>query len=156
VVIGGTGHQDLPAPAIDQIRRSLERELASESELAGVCALAAGADQLFAAVVLAHGGDLHVVVPCSEYEQTFTDARDLDRYRSLLARADRVTELDYERPSEDAFYAAGKTVVDACQRLIAIWDGKRARGRGGTADVVDYARCRDTPVAVIWPVGVAR
>ncbi len=32
-----------------------------------------------------------------------------------------------------------RTVVDAVDLLIAIWNGKPARGLGGTADVVSYA-----------------
>ena len=33
----------------------------------------------------------------------------------------------------------GKKVVDACEILIAIWDGKPSRGNGGTAEIVNYA-----------------
>jgi hypothetical protein len=36
-------------------------------------------------------------------------------------------------------------------RLYAVWDGKPARGYGGTADVVAEAEKRGIPVTVIWP-----
>ena len=40
--------------------------------------------------------------------------------------------------------------------LIAVWDGLPARGLGGTADVVAYARDHGIPVSVIWPEGARR
>jgi len=39
---------------------------------------------------------------------------------------------------------------------VAVWDGKPARGVGGTADIVSYARQKGVPVAVLWPDGAAR
>lgn len=35
----------------------------------------------------------------------------------------------------------------------AVRDGKPARGIGGTADIVSYARQNGIPVAVLWPEG---
>jgi hypothetical protein len=43
----------------------------------------------------------------------------------------------------------------ACE-LWAVWDGLPARGYGGTAEVVAYARAHAMPVKVIWPVGALR
>ena len=40
--------------------------------------------------------------------------------------------------------------------LWAVWDGKPARGYGGTADVVACARENGVPVRVIWPAGARR
>ncbi|GAB2826863.1 hypothetical protein GCM10027073_64840 [Streptomyces chlorus] len=40
--------------------------------------------------------------------------------------------------------------------LLAVWDGKPARGFGGTADVVSYAERSGTPVRVLWPEGATR
>jgi len=52
--------------------------------------------------------------------------------------------------------AASKLMVDEADELYAVWDGKPARGYGGTADVVAYAREHGTPVRVIWPDGARR
>lgn len=52
--------------------------------------------------------------------------------------------------------AGGRVVVDRSARLLAVWDGQPARGHGGTAGVVAYARKRGVPVEVIWPEGAAR
>jgi len=52
--------------------------------------------------------------------------------------------------------AASKFMVDEADELYAVWDGKPARGYGGTADVVAYARDHDITVQVIWPAGAER
>jgi len=67
-----------------------------------------------------------------------------------------VDTLAFREPSEEAFFAAGKAVVDACDWLIAVWDGEPARGLGGSADVVAYARNQGRRVDVIWPEGLFR
>jgi hypothetical protein len=47
-------------------------------------------------------------------------------------------------------------MLDRAEHLFAVWDGKPARGYGGTADVVAEARQRAIPVTVIWPDGASR
>jgi hypothetical protein len=86
----------------------------------------------------------------------FSHEADRDEYARLLGKADDVVRLDYPGPSEEAFFAAGKQVVDMADELIAIWDGRPARGHGGTADVVEYATGHKKKLVVIWPEGVAR
>jgi hypothetical protein len=46
--------------------------------------------------------------------------------------------------------------VDRSDVLLAVWDGRPARGFGGTGDVVAYARRRGVPVEVVWPRGAER
>ena len=74
----------------------------------------------------------------------------------MLKAAHAVTRLDYAEPSEEAFLAAGTSVVDNCEALIAVWDGKPARGLGGTADIVRYARDSGKAVRIVWPDGIDR
>ncbi|MGH9896195.1 MAG: hypothetical protein ACREA0_30225 [bacterium] len=124
--------------------------------LIGVSSLAAGADQMFAGKVLQAGGTLHLIIPSRGYEATFDNRRDLDNFLSLSRRASRIEMLEYPEPSEEAFLAAGRRVVDTCDVLVAVWDGQPAKGLGGTADIVQYARRQGISVEVVWPVGVAR
>jgi hypothetical protein len=155
--LGVTGHQTVPPAARDFVAAALRDLLRDvESPVAAFTSLAAGADQLVAKELVRAGGRLHVIVPSRHYEQTFTADDDLACFRSLLEAADAVTELDYAEPSEEAFLAAGKSVVDNCDRLIAVWDGKPARGLGGTADVVMYARAAGKAVSIVWPDGMDR
>lgn len=155
--LGVTGHQTLPRGARDFVPaaiRNLLREV--EPPLDVITSLAAGADQLVASELLRTGGRLHVIVPSRDYERTFAAEDDLAAFRSLLGTAHAVTRLDYAEPSEEAFVAAGKSVVDNCEMLIAVWDGKPARGLGGTADVVRYARDTGKAVSIVWPDGIVR
>jgi hypothetical protein len=158
--IGATGHQQLPADALESIIATLREILDAEAlhgDLVGYTSLAAGADQLFAGMLVAAHGELRVIVPSSGYEQTFNDDRlALKQFEDLLKKASEVERLPFDRPTEEAFFAAGKRVVDCCDRLIAIWDGGPARGLGGTADVVAYAMETGKAVSVIWPAGVSR
>ena len=51
-------------------------------------------------------------------------------------------------PDDDteAYMAAGRATIAHCDLLIAVWDGRPPRGRGGTAEVVHLAVAQGTPV----------
>lgn len=155
--LGISGHQEIPPLAFATVRKGISQILGEVARpLIGVTSLAAGADQVFAEEVLVSGGSLHVVVPSRSYEASFNSRSALAAFRRLLAAAEKVEYLDFQEPSETAYLAAGKRVVDVCEVLLAVWDGQPARGRGGTADIVDYARRSGKGVRVIWPIGVRR
>jgi hypothetical protein len=50
---------------------------------------------------------------------------------------------------EEAYEATGLYVVEHSDVLIAVWDGRPARGRGGTASIVATAREQGLPMAWI-------
>jgi hypothetical protein len=156
--VGVTGHQVLPHDARSLLSDRLELLFPMETgpSLLAVSSLARGPDQTFAAHSLLVGGRLLAVIPCERYEETFQDRTDLERYRHLLSLASDVKHLPYGEPSEEAFYAAGRRVVEESDWIIAVWDGEPARGLGGTADVVAFARDLNRKVEVIWPAGVRR
>lgn len=155
--LGISGHQDISAEVVGYVKPILIRLINGlRSDLIGVSSLAAGADQLFATIILEHGGLLHVVIPCQDYETTFSAQSDVDCFKLLLHKAHKVETLDYARPSEEAFLNAGRAVVDNSDLLIAVWDGEPAKGKGGTADVVHYARSRGIEVEIVWPPEIVR
>jgi hypothetical protein len=153
--IGITGHQNIPPEAISDITDALRARLQKLEEITGVSSLAAGADQLFASLVIDLGGALEVIIPAARYESTLFGP-DLDSYRELLSRAQTIHRLSFSEPDEEAFYAAGKEVVKLSDQLFAVWDGKPAQGLGGTADIVSFAERCGIPVNVIWPKNVER
>ena len=116
--------------------------------------LAKGADQLFAAVLLELEIPYVVVLPCRRYEKTFSGA-DLTKFHHFLRRASRTQEQPFDEPSERAFYEAGKAVVEQSDLVIAVWDGKPARGLGGTADIVKYVEQQHKPLVHINPLTLA-
>ncbi|MEV6636013.1 hypothetical protein AB0M54_35210 [Actinoplanes sp. NPDC051470] len=148
---GVTGHRVLPPRIAEFAADRWRRELPTGSRLHGVSNLADGADQLFAEHVLSAAGTLHVVLPCEGYSDGSRA-----RFEQLRRSAGSVVTMPYAEPSEQAYLAAGQAMVDACDHLFAVWDGCPARGVGGTADVVAYARRRGRPVTVLWLDGVRR
>jgi hypothetical protein len=156
VRFGVTGHRILPPSIADCAVRHWSRVLPPGALLHGVSNLADGADQLFAAHVLAAGGTLEVVLPCEGYARTLLADDSRLRFEDLRRAARRVVTMPYPEPSDQAFLAAGQALVDRCDHLFAVWDGRPARGMGGTADVVGYARARGLPVTVLWVNGVVR
>jgi hypothetical protein len=155
--IGITGHRGLPPRTQELIAAALRKELEPHAgaELIGVSCLAGGPDQLFARIVLDLGGTLEVVVPAEQYRDGL-DPDEKPGYDELLAKAKHVERLPLVESTERAHLAAGHAVVDRSERLVAVWDGKPARGVGGTADIVAYARQKGMPVVVRWPEGATR
>ncbi|WP_128645737.1 hypothetical protein [Rhodococcus sp. BS-15] len=153
--VGFSGHQQMPQEALNFASDVINEYLVEHEGATGICSLAAGSDQLFAKAVVDRGHQLHVVIPCENYESTF-DRESLDMYRSLLVAASWTEVLDFDAPSEEAFFAAGKRVADLSDELLAVWDGQSSRGLGGTADVVAYTRGLNKNVHVIWPDGLKR
>ena len=156
-VIGITGHQDIPPQALHFIQSGIDSLISKfHHKVTCVSSLARGADQLFANSVLNAGGKLHAIIPCDLYEETFSDILDLTAYNKLLKVAKIVEKLNFPLPSEEAFFEAGCKVASTSEILVAIWDGKIAKGKGGTADIVKYAKDNRIEVVVLWPVGVDR
>jgi hypothetical protein len=50
----------------------------------------------------------------------------------------------------ESYEQAGHYVVDHCDLLIAVWDREPSRGRGGTAEIVQYALEQRRPVIRVW------
>ncbi|MFD3609436.1 hypothetical protein ACFWXA_15405 [Streptomyces atroolivaceus] len=155
--IGVTGHRSIPQEVHAHVLAGLKAALCGhEGSLEALSSLAVGADQLFADVALAHGAELTVVIPSGDYEAGFADEAELRRYCMLKARAAREIRLDFPHSTDEAYFAAGAYIADHCDRLLAVWDGRPARGLGGTGDIVTYARGLGRPVTVIWRDGVER
>lgn len=151
--IGITGHQEIDDPtAWPWVREQMSNALLrfKEGKASIYSSLAAGADQLCAEVAVIVGYSLEVIVPCIGYEATLKDF-DRVRYRTFLSKASHVELLDFPVPSADAYLAAGKVVIARSQKLIAVWDGKPAAGKGGTGDIVEFALKSGKPVLQLNP-----
>jgi hypothetical protein len=53
--------------------------------------------------------------------------------------------------SPRGYFEAGKAIVDRAGVLMAVWDGTRAQGAGGTAQIVSYAREKGHEVIRVDP-----
>ena len=141
-----TGHRriDDAATVVARCKELLDRL----DDVVVVSSLAEGADRLVAQLAVARGNGLEVVLPLEidDYERDFPDT--VDEFRTLLAAAASTVVIPPQPTREDAYLAAGLAVLDRADVLVAIWDGEAARGRGGTAEIVEEARLRG--VAVEW------
>ncbi|MFI0452463.1 hypothetical protein [Actinomadura sp. 6N118] len=151
-----SGHRLLPAETetlvLDELRGALT---AQPTPLIGVSCLADGADALFAQAVLENGGELVAVIPAAEYRENLPEEHHAT-YDRLLAAATDVHELPFTESTSEAHQAASEFMLTLADQLWAVWDGKPARGFGGTADVVQAAERTNVPVRVFWPAGASR
>ncbi|MFD7548666.1 hypothetical protein ACFV0R_11860 [Streptomyces sp. NPDC059578] len=155
--LGITGHRGLPSEVEAQVRALLAKVVTyyDAAELVVVSCIADGPDTWFTLAVLEHGGQLEVVLPAEEYRADLPDWHH-DTYDELLRRAASVHRTGLDASGSRAHMAGSELLVDQVDRLIAVWDGQPARGYGGSADVVAYAREKGVPVTVTWPAGARR
>jgi len=154
-----TGHRKLPDPAatardaekaLDLILASLPPAAMPGLRIIVLTALAEGADRIVADRVLARPRSrIEAILPLpeTEYCADFTATSRAD-FARLLGLADTVTEMPPAASREDAYDAAGRYLTDRADVIIAVWNGRRGAGKGGTADVVRYARQARRPM--IW------
>ncbi|MFD4531479.1 hypothetical protein ACFWNL_18995 [Kitasatospora sp. NPDC058397] len=155
--IGITGHRGLAAGVEEQVRRLLEDALAGEDPtgLTVVSCIADGPDAWLAEIALERGARLEAVIPADQYRDGLPDWHH-PVYDRLLSSANAVHRTGRVESDEAAHMAGSEVLVAQVDKLLAVWDGLPARGYGGTADVVAYARRRGVPVEVLWPQGARR
>jgi len=130
----------------------MRRELDSleRTPLVVVTSLAIGADQLLAQLAIERGGRIYAILPFDDIERSFAPA-DILKYRALVQHA-TVEVVPWAGTDENAYLAAGRRVVELSDLVFAVWDGKPAKGRGGTGDIVAYALARGVPIVHIDPI----
>jgi hypothetical protein len=160
-VVGFTGHRILKAPAkADAALRQALDALRQEApgEWIGASSAAEGSDLLFASYLVDAGLQWHALLPLPavDFRNDFTPET-WAWVETLLAKAEQVQVLAPGASREEAYLDCGIETVNACDVLVALWDGEPARGPGGTADVVTFARELGKPLIVIDPdTGEAR
>jgi hypothetical protein len=155
--VGITGHRALPEPVAREVNLFLydHARLYDAASLVAVSCLADGPDTWWAQHVLAVGGRLEAVIPAGEYREGLP-AWHHRQYDDHLTRATAIHRTALTESTPEAHQTGSQLLVDHCDHLVAAWDGLPARGLGGTADVVAYARRVGTPVTVLWPEGASR
>jgi hypothetical protein len=172
---------DADLAAVEQCAQALLREIAGAAEqlrveqgevyrdtrplLRLISSLAEGTDQIVAAIAAREGYTIDVLLPgdadgYASYFQTPVGPTSYEPRDTLAALLENsavgaVQTLDGAFETEElrtaAYVVAGRALIQHSDVLIAVWDGSRARGPGGTADVVAQALRLDIPVLVIDP-----
>jgi hypothetical protein len=150
---GITGHQDLGDRAAAAWVKDTLAGLVVENKVSqGFTCLAKGADQLFAAVLAEINIAFTAIIPCIDYETAFDNQAARNDYRRFLRMAAERIKLDFPHPSEKAFFEGGKKVVECSDLIFAVWNGKPAKGLGGTGDIVCFSKQVGKSVTHINPV----
>ena len=148
IVVGVTGHRDLAPDALPAIVQRV-RELLLDykrrypaTPILIISALAEGADRLIAQVALEPAIGAQVLAPIplpyEQYLATFDNDQSRNEFLSLT-KLDGVVPFTLTEPAvtpEDAFMNLASFLGRNADVVIAVWDGKDARGKGGTADVI--------------------
>ncbi len=126
-----------------------------------VSPLAEGTDRICVEEALELGYQLVCPMPFSqdEFEKDFDpphalEANSRQHFQGLLKRAKEGAgltkfELDGKRAAfSEAYGAAGRVVLNQSDLLIAVWDGGKAAGIGGTVDTIQQALLFNLPV--LW------
>ena len=167
---GVTGHRNLTdekpvAEAVERLIAYLNRMFIKEEDIlvkwTVISPLAKGADRMVARSILKlPNSRLQVMLPFAldEYRKDFTEPADRVEFEELFKVASDEQTGSQERLEEFSqdqrnakYLLVGKQVVDACEILIAVWDGKPSKGEGGTTDIVSYALKWGRPILRIDP-----
>jgi hypothetical protein len=152
-VVGFSGHRILndPAGAAGAIRTALE-SLRNEApgEWIALSSIAIGSDQLFAqeARILGLAWQAILPLPRAEFAKDFSPG-EWTAVEAHLKGAEEVRVITENGGREDAYLDCGMETINGADVLLAVWDGQPARGKGGTADVVAYAKAIGKPVMII-------
>lgn len=166
----GRARERFPESAVGDVRRRIADELdeigVGPDDLL-VCGGARGADLLAAEEALRRGCTVWVLLalPADDFVRTSVAADGTDweaRFWRVLQRAP-VWFLDdepHDAVDDDGVFAAANDwmlrVAHAQAHgeelhVIVVWDGERADGPGGTAEMVDAARATGAEVTVVPP-----
>jgi hypothetical protein len=152
-VIGFTGHRQVnDAKAVERVLGEVLAGLKAEGnvEWLALSSIAAGSDMSFArsALALGMGWETILPLPPAEFRRDFSEA-EWREVEQLLGAAEHVRVISERPRRDDAYLDCGMETVNHCDVLLAVWDGEPARGRGGTAEIVAYAREMGRPLVIV-------
>jgi len=154
IALGITGH--IKYKFKKHINKIVEKELKKISikytfeEI--ISPLAEGADRLVAKMLI-DDYEPKFIVPLpfekNEYKKDFEEEDSKKEFDDFLVKSTNVYEVGSLKKNsrEECYLNVGKEVVNECDILIALWNGKPSKGLGGgTGDVVKYAQEQNKPI----------
>lgn len=162
-VIGFTGHRSgydeaLIAPVLMEVLIDLQSRIRSAGgEAVLYASIAEGSDTLFVEIARDLGLPVHLILPLEEEEfaKDFSSPAAWERAKAQIDRVRakpdretlRLTKGDSSRPA--CYYDQGMQMLEACDVVVALWNGEAARGSGGTGQIVAQARAMEIAVVVV-------
>ena len=167
IVITITGHRLLSNEQREKlkpvIRKAIENimfisnERGAAHSFVALSPLAEGADTMFAQAAKGLGVPLRILLPFEkeEYLKDFMSDEAKNEFYSLY---DSVSDTEKsflnkrgEHEYNQLFLDLGRKIVEEADFLIAIWNEKPAKGKGGTGDIVAYAQEMKKDILLIDP-----
>ena len=153
-ILGFAGHRALADPAAigQSIRRAVEDfRKQVDGDVIGRASAAAGADMLFLEVCRDAGLAYSVVLPFPEdrFREDFETEAEWSRAKNLIDGAASIEIAPNHEVAPEAYHLAAREILDVADAMIFVWDGKPARGIGGTEETVLDARERVVPHQII-------
>ncbi len=145
VVIGVTGHRDIPVSDFDSLKAATHRALQKIEEASPdsphvlLSSLAEGGDRIAAHVGIERGWVLGAILPAPVelYSLDFQTAASREEFEHLLGQAAWVEALPAKAMTPSVYRAAGIRIAKHSLYLLAYWDGDSTIVEGGTADTVN-------------------
>jgi hypothetical protein len=144
--IAVTGHRfisvrdQLSSSIQSVLNRIIQEHINTEIQL--FSALAEGSDQLVAEIALTYPGIKLIVplpLPEEEYLQGFVSDIGRKSFHELTQSAKKVFTLPEQENHTTAYESLGNYLLDHCEVLVAIWNGKYSSLKGGTGELVNKA-----------------
>lgn len=150
-----TGHRNIdqslyPCSIIQEACGKILQNFPAYSYTVFSC-LAEGADRFLVRHLLSFNDTaLTVILPLEEtdYIIDFVSDKSRDEYYVLKQLARSIIKVPRVMQRPHAYRLANQYMLDQCQLVFAIWDGKSPRGIGGTAEMIYLARRKQLPI--IW------
>ncbi len=156
-----------PSHLVPAVAKEIKERVYRCDAQIGISSAACGSDLLFIEAMLERGAEIHVVLPWRKEEFLRTSVAITDdpywtqKFDQLLKQVTSVTYLSQQgAPGGNlgyvycsdcmngmALYRAETIGSDVTP--VAVWDGKRGDGLGGTSSFVHFWRSRQRPVEII-------
>ncbi len=173
LTIGVTGHRELKntdelkisiKKVIDKILFHFPQLPKTKIIIRILSPLAEGADTLVVEEVLKYeNSELDVVLPVTIEEciKEFSSEESRNKFKDLLNKTQNTYTLNKKSlksiyPDDllqdakiQAYEDVGKYVVNHSDILIALWDKRSTRGKGGTAEIIEFAKQKACPIFII-------
>ncbi|MFF0753098.1 hypothetical protein [Streptomyces sp. NPDC004267] len=157
-MIAVVGHTDLTGPTLELLEAELRTRLAAFTRAgrAGLVRAGQGLPLIAGRAARAAGLALETVLPSRQGLPDMLRTPDHKAAGELLMLSRTLRLFDFDPADRASCVRADESLLRACARVLAVWDGSAADGRDTTAHLVAFARARGIRVDVLWPDGARR
>ena len=152
--VGFAGHRVVADKAAAKLVILRELELLRSGvigECVGISSAAAGADLLFLDACRELGMKTVILLPFAKerFNDDFDEPLEWNHACECMEAAWWMEVSPGGEAAPEAYHVVAREVLDAAERMVFLWDGRKARGLGGTAESIEAARELGIPSRII-------